>query len=276
MRQCIGLVVKRDPRARAKADDLRLRLSAGGVDTVMGDELAAAMDTGTLTCILVLGGDGTFLSAARLVGSRGIPLMGIKFGEVGFLAETVEDKLSPAVDALLKGNYFIEERMRLAVTVQRGDTTIASADVLNDVVLNKGALSRLAYCAVYINGNYLTTFKADGLIVGTPTGSTAYSLAAGGPVIHPAVPGIILTPICPFTLTNRPLIVPDASGIELQLEGDPTDIVLTFDGQEGMDIDSRDRIFVAKSPNPVRMIAFSEHSYYRVLKARLLWSGGRS
>ncbi|MFH1152454.1 MAG: NAD(+)/NADH kinase [Pseudomonadota bacterium] len=276
MKQCIGLVVKRDDRARKKAEELRRWFSDRNIDVVKDEALATAMTSCTLVCIIVLGGDGTFLSAARLVGNRGIPLMGIKFGEVGFLAETVEDKLYQAVESVMAGKYFIEERMRLAVTVQRKEETVASVDVLNDVVLNKGALSRLAYCAVYINGNYLTTFKADGLIVGTPTGSTAYSLAAGGPVIHPAVAGIILTPICPFTLTNRPLIVPDSSGIEIRLEGDPTDIVLTFDGQEGMDIDSRDRIIVAKSPNPIKMISFSDHNYYKVLKARLMWSGGRT
>jgi NAD+ kinase len=275
MKQCIGLVIKRDERARKKALELEAWLINQGVDVVLADDITSTELPCNLFCVIVLGGDGTFLSAARLVGSKNIPLMGIKFGEVGFLAETIEDDLYEAVKAVLDNRFTIEERMRLTVTVERDGNTIASVDVLNDVVLNKGALSRLAYCGVEINGNYLTTYKADGLIVATPTGSTAYSLAAGGPVIHPAVPGIILTPICPFTLTNRPLIIPDTSEVTIRLNGDPTDIALTFDGQEGMGIGGRDRIVVKKSDNAVKMISLSDLNYFKVLKARLMWSGGR-
>lgn len=276
MNLCIGLVVKRDEKARKKAAELRNWLLEKGADVLLTEQMDSSVFPDNLSCVIVLGGDGTFLSAARLVGDRDIPLMGIKFGEVGFLAETVEANLYQAVESLLENRYSIEDRMRLTVTVERENELLASVDVLNDMVLNKAALSRLAYCAVHINGDYLTTYKADGLIVGTPTGSTAYSLAAGGPVIHPAVPGIILTPICPFTLTNRPLIIPDISEVEIRLEGKPTDIVLTFDGQEGLNIDSRDRIFVRKSPNPVRMISFPNQNYFSILKTRLMWSGGRS
>ncbi len=275
MKQCIGLVVKKDKRAHKRACELKQWLIEQGADVVLTDDLNSNSLPCDLFCVIVLGGDGTFLSAARLVGSRDIPLMGIKFGEVGFLAETLEDHLFQAVQYVLDGKFSIEERMRLKVTVIREHKEMTSVEVLNDVVLNKGALSRLAHSAVYLNGSYLTTFKADGLIVGTPTGSTAYSLAAGGPVLHPAVPGIILTPICPFTLTNRPLIIPDSSQVEIRLEGDPDDIVLTFDGQEGMDVDSRDRIIVEKSSNPVKMISLSDQNYFNVLKARLMWSGGR-
>lgn len=279
--KCIGLVVKKDARARKKAVELEHWLKQKGVNVVFADAFSQdtkrdeALFKNEFFCIIVLGGDGTFLSAARLIGNRNIPLMGIKFGEVGFLAETLEDQLFSTVEAVLKGNFSVEMRMRLHVSVIREGQEIASMEVLNDLVLNRGALSRLAYCGVYINSEYLTTFKADGLIVATPTGSTAYSLAAGGPVIHPVVPGIILTPICPFTLTNRPLIIPDTAEVEIRLEGDPEDILLTFDGQEGMPIDSRDRIIVKKGKNPVRMISLSEGKYFKVLKARLMWSGGR-
>ncbi|MFO7885202.1 MAG: NAD(+)/NADH kinase [Desulfobacteraceae bacterium] len=275
MKQAIGIVVKNDEKAEKKAAELKQWLSRKGVKVIFADNFDSPLPASDFLCIIVLGGDGTFLSAARLSGNREIPLMGIKFGEVGFLAETTESHLYDAVSALLAGNFKVEERMCLNVSVIRRKEEIASKDVLNDVVINKSALSRLAYIAVYINSNYLTTYKADGLIVGTPTGSTAYSLAAGGPVIHPGVPGIVLTPICPFTLTNRPLIVSDTSEIEIRLEGDPTDIVLTFDGQEGLDIDSRDRIIVRKSATAVKMISFSEQNYFNVLKARLMWSGGR-
>ena len=275
MKKRIGLLVKRDKRAQDKACKLEEWLNLRGAEVVVVDDVASPETLAGLVCLIILGGDGTFLSAARLVGSSPVPLMGVKFGEVGFLAETLEDHLFDAVQAVLENRFKIERRMRLKVTVERDGETIACVDVLNDLVLTKGALSRLAYCGVEINGNYLTTYKADGLIVATPTGSTAYSLAAGGPVIHPAVPGIILTPICPFTLTNRPLIIPETSRVVLGLDGDPTDIVLTFDGQEGLDITGRDRITVQKSDNPVTMISLSDQNYFKVLKARLMWSGGR-
>ncbi len=273
--KCIGLFVKRDERAREKAAELEGWLTDRGLQVLFADDPGVSLSRNPPFCIVVLGGDGTFLSAARLVGNLNIPLMGIKFGEVGFLAETLESHLYKAMKQVLAGRFVIEERMRLHVSVIREGQKIASVGVLNDVVLNKGALSRLARCAVYIDSSYLTTFKADGLILATPTGSTAYSLAAGGPVIHPVVPGIILTPICPFTLTNRPLIVPDTAQVEMHLEDDPSDIVLTFDGQEGMAIDSRDRIVVKKGTHPVRMISLSRDNYFNVLKARLMWSGGR-
>ncbi|MBF0259833.1 MAG: NAD(+)/NADH kinase [Desulfamplus sp.] len=274
-KKCIGLLVKKDDQAKEKAIELQSWLLKRDVDVIYADGFARILPREDIFCMVVLGGDGTFLSAARLIGNRDIPLMGVKFGEVGFLAETLEGKLYETMHALLEGRFYIEERMRLEVSVVREDGQRSRASVLNDLVLNRGALSRLAYSAVYLNGSYLTTFKADGLIVATPTGSTAYSLAAGGPVIHPAVPGIILTPICPFTLTNRPLIIPDETEIEIQLEGDATDIFLTFDGQEGMPIGSKDRIVVTKGKCPVKMISFSKDNYYDVLKARLLWSGGR-
>ncbi len=177
---------------------------------------------------------------------------------------------------MFQGAYLIHERARLNIRLVRENKVLADVDVLNDMVINKSALSRLASCAVYLDDVYLTTFRADGLIVATPTGSTAYSLAAGGPVVHPAVPSIILTPICPFTLTNRPLLIPDTTAVEIRLEDSPEDIVLTLDGQEGFDMDPKDRIFVSKSPHAVQLISFEPDSYYRVLKTRLHWSGGRS
>ncbi|MCP4630219.1 MAG: NAD(+)/NADH kinase, partial [bacterium] len=164
-------------------------------------------------------------------------------------------------------------RMRLQIEVLRDDRQIACETLLNDMVINKGALARLAHIKTYINDQNLTTYKGDGLIVSTPTGSTAYSLAAGGPIIHPAVPGIIMTPICPFTLTNRPLIVPDSAVIKIKLEKKSTDILLTFDGQEGLEIDGRDTIIIKKGPHPVNMITLPQQNYFDVLKAKLRWSG---
>ena len=271
----IGIVVKNDIQAEKKARELEKWL--GNQCVIIDARQSKDSDIpDDLLCIVVLGGDGTFLSVARFIGNRDIPLMGVKFGEVGFLAETTEDKLSYAVTSVLEGKYAIQKRARLDIKVMRNNKQIIDVDVLNDAVINKSALSRLASCAVYLDSTYLTTYRADGLIVGTPTGSTAYSLAAGGPVVHPAVPSIILTPICPFTLTNRPLIIPDSTKIEIRLEGSPEDIVLTLDGQEGFEMDPGDKIFIKKSRNYIKMISFDDQSYFKVLKTRLKWSGGRS
>ncbi len=275
MEQRIGLVVKNDARAEKKAGELVKKLGnrAVVIDTHQSKQADIPPD---LLCIIVLGGDGTFLSAARLIQHRDLPLMGVKFGEVGFLAETTEESLEQALDRLLKGDYLIQTRKRLDVKVIRNGKQIIDVDVLNDAVINKAALSRLTSCAVFLNSNYLTNYRADGLIVATPTGSTAYSLAAGGPVVEPHVPSIILTPICPFTLTNRPLIIPDDIRIEIRLEGSPEEMILTLDGQEGFEMDPRDVIYIRKSRNDIKMISFANQSYFNVLKTRLKWSGGRS
>ena len=271
----IGIVVKNDHKVEKKAREIESRL--GSQCVIIDIQNSKSQDiSDDLMCIIVLGGDGTFLSAARFIENREIPLMGVKFGEVGFLAETTEENLYKALDLLLKGKFFIQKRARLDIKVMRSRQQIMDVDVLNDAVINKSALSRLASCAVYLDSTYLTTYRADGLILATPTGSTAYSLAAGGPVVDPAVLSIILTPICPFTLTNRPLIIPDTTEVKILLEGSPEDMILTLDGQEGFEIDPGDQIFIKKSKNDIHMISFSDQSYYKILKTRLKWSGGRS
>ena len=223
----VGLFVKKDKKAARRADEfeswlkkkkievVRKESSPPGIHSPSNNRISAP---GDLTCLFVLGGDGTFLSAVRWIGDHQIPVLGIKFGEIGFLAETAAKNLIEAAEIILKNDFTINSRMRLDVQVVRDGKARVSDTVLNDIVLNRAALARLANVETYINDHYLTTFKADGLIVATPTGSTAYSLGAGGPVIHPDVPGIIITPICPFTLTNRPLIVPDSIKIELKLD----------------------------------------------------------
>ena len=275
-KQRIGLVIKDEDHAQEKARELIRHIGDRClvIDTQAPTPPPIPED---LICIVVLGGDGTFLSVARYIGDSDIPLMGVKFGEVGFLAETTEDLLCKVVETVFNGDYLIRERSRLNIRVIRDSQCIVDEDVLNDAVINKAALSRLASCAVYLDDTYLTTYRADGLIVATPTGSTAYSLAAGGPVVHPEVPSTILTPICPFTLTNRPLLIPDYIQIGISLKGSPEDMILTLDGQEGFDMDTaRDRIYIQKSRHSVKMISFEPHSYFRVLKTRLHWSGGRS
>jgi NAD+ kinase len=279
----VGLVVKADPEAEAKADELERWLGKRSVRAVRisspkPERIAAGRPSTpapqNLDCVLVLGGDGTFLSAARWIGDRSIPLLGIKFGQVGYLAAVPAESLFQAAEAVLDNALAVETRMRLFVELFRDGAAVVQEAVLNDVVVNKGALARLAHIETEIDDRYLTTYSADGLIIATPTGSTAYSLAAGGPVIHPAVPGIILTPICPFTLTNRPLIIPDRSEITLRFDEKSTDMMLTMDGQEGLEVSSRDVIRVRQHPHPLKMLTLPGQRYYDVLKAKLRWSGG--
>jgi NAD+ kinase len=282
--QKIGLFVKKDIKAGKKADEFETWLTNKNIEVIRKESSPPGIHSTTqnrmfaprdLFCVFVLGGDGTFLSAVRWIGDLNIPVLGVKFGEIGFLAETAAKNLISAAENILNNDYTINRRMRLDVQVMRQDKKIISETVLNDIVINRGALARLASIRTYINDHYLTTFKADGLIIATPTGSTAYSLAAGGPVIHPEVPSIIISPICPFTLTNRPLIVPDSIEIKLKLEKGASDLMLTFDGQEGLDITDKDTIIVRKGPHPLSMIALPGRRYFNVLKAKLRWSGGR-
>jgi NAD+ kinase len=280
----VGLYVKKDTKACSKADEFEAWLLARNISVVRKLSPAPGVRTSAvnknsipadLLCLFVLGGDGTFLSAVRWIGDRNIPVIGIKFGEIGFLAETTEENLFAAAEKILNKEYTLTQRMRLDVQVLKDNQIRVSETVLNDIVINKGALARLANIETTIDAHYLTTFRADGLIIATPTGSTAYSLAAGGPVIHPEVPGIIITPICPFTLTNRPLIVPDSIQIKLRLEKGASDIMLTFDGQEGLNITDMDTILVQRARRPLNMITLPGQQYFDVLKAKLRWSGGR-
>lgn len=281
----IAVVVKPDAKAKCQADALEKWLDNKGWEVVRRESVPPGRqpeDEGQrqapsdLHCVFVLGGDGTFLSAVRWIGEQDIPILGVKFGEVGFLAEITEDGLFATAEAVLEGRLKTRSRMRLRVEVIREGEPIADQTLLNEVVINKGALARLAHIDTFIDDKYLTTYRADGLIVATPTGSTAYALAAGGPIIHPQVAGIILAPICPFTLTNRPLIVPDTVNISLKLGKKAADIWVTIDGQAGLRINSRDTIRIRKSPHPISLITIPDQDYFDVLKAKLRWSGGRT
>jgi NAD+ kinase len=226
-----------------------------------------------LSCIVVLGGDGTFLSAVRWVQDTHIPILGVNLGAFGFLTEASADQLFPIMEKVVKEEFAVEERILLLAKVVRDGKQVACQTLLNDLVINKEALARIAHIQTYIDDDYLTTFKADGLIVSTPTGSTAYSLSAGGPIVYPSLETIILTPICPFTLINRPLIVPDTVTITIKLEEQDTDTFLTFDGQVGLHVTHKDAIIVHKAPHTINMIKTPGQSYFDVLKAKLRWSG---
>jgi NAD+ kinase len=278
-------MLRPDARVQKKAEELVRWFEHRKVETFVQNSSPPTVDLlndppvqnipEKIQIVFVLGGDGTFLNAVRWIGKRDIPIVGIKFGRIGFLSETTEAYLIPLAKAVYENNYIVEKRMRLKATLLSNGAIKTTQYVLNDVVINKGALARLASIKTYIDGHDLTTYKADGLIVSTPTGSTAYSLAAGGPVVHPELSAIMMTPICPFTLTNRPLIVPDTANITLQMVQNSTDVLVTFDGQTGLPITDQDRLHIEKANYPVSMIKMPDNNYFDVLKTKLRWSGGR-
>jgi len=281
----IGLMIKNDAHAIKKSKELTAWFKSNGVETFCQTSNSSVENIlqkkkvfnapDNLSCVFVLGGDGTFLNAVRWIADKNFPILGVKFGNIGFLADTAEENLFSVAENVLNGKYYIEHRSRLKASILRDNEIITTQIVLNDIVINKGALARLANILTYVNDNYLTTYRADGLIVATPTGSTAYSLAAGGPIVYPDVECVILTPICPFTLTNRPLIIPDSSTIKIKLTKDSTDIMVTFDGQLGLEITSRDSLIIKKYKYPLSIIKIPNQNYFDVLKKKLQWSGGR-
>jgi len=221
--------------------------------------------------IIVLGGDGTLISVARLIGGRGTPILGVNLGSLGFLTEVTLDEVYPLLEKILLGEMRIDERWTLEVSVQRGDRELTKYTVLNDVVINKGALARMILMETVIDGKYLNTYRADGLIISTPTGSTAYSLSAGGPIIHPKVGAIIISPICPHTITNRPIVVRDDVMVEVTLRSENEDVLVTLDGQEGYPLQYLDKVVVKKSTNFIRLITSPDKDYYEVLRQKLRW-----
>lgn len=225
----------------------------------------------TVDLVVVLGGDGTLLGAARKVGRYGLPILGINLGGLGFLTEIPVEMLYQDMERIISGEVAIEPRLMLQATVLRDGEQMCRFTVLNDVVINKGALARIIDLRVSIDGHFLTTFRADGLIVSTPTGSTGYNLSAGGPVLYPDLEALILTPICAFTLTHRPIIVPDTSVVEVQIGKSNEEVVLTLDGQVGFELMENDRVIISKSENKLKLIKSPDQDYYDILRTKLKW-----
>jgi NAD+ kinase len=251
-----------------------------GLEFFLDMETASRLDTkgyprseipALVDLIVVLGGDGTMLNVARLVCDKGIPILGVNLGGLGFITEVQGEELYEAMEKTLKGESSIEERLMLTALIHRHGERIAEYTVLNDVVINKGALARIVDLETYINKTYVTTFKADGLIVSTPTGSTAYSLSAGGPVLYPTLDSIILTPICPHTLTNRPTVLPDDVLIEVVLKSMSEDVFLTLDGQVGFSLRKDDVVEIKRSPFKTKLLIPFERDYFQVLRTKLKW-----
>ena len=224
--------------------------------------------------ILVLGGDGTLLGMADRIGEAGsgIPILGVNFGSLGFLTEVTLPEIYPALDAALGGRAHVEERLMLRSTTRRGGAVFAAHIVLNDVVITKGARSRMIDLSVWVGDEFVTRVKADGLIIATPTGSTAYNLAAGGPIVHPSVEAIVVTPIAPHTLTNRPIVIPAQSPVRVQpLMDDDDEVFVTFDGQAELQLRSHDEVGVYRGDRPLRLIRPSTRSYFQILRQKLKW-----
>lgn len=238
-----------------------------GCDGVAADEIISRADM-----VVVLGGDGTLISTARIIGERDIPILGVNLGSLGFLTEIALDELYPALEKCLTGDFRVSERLMLRAVVERDGRETASHLVLNDVVINKGALARIVDLKTKVNSVDLATFKADGLIISTPTGSTGYSLSAGGPIINPSMNCIVITPICPHTLTNRPIVIDDGSIVDITVSSlDDEDIYLTLDGQVGLELRSGDRINVSRANHTAKLVMSEERDYYAVLRTKLKW-----
>lgn len=227
--------------------------------------------------VIVLGGDGTLLGAARKVGRYGVPILGVNLGGLGFLTEIQLKKLYPVVELMLENRLDVESRLMLEARVEREGEEVCIFHVLNDVVISKGTPARIIELEVHINDEFLTNFRADGLIISTPTGSTAYNLSAGGPILYPTLGNLVLTPICAFTLNHRPIILSDTHRIGIRLAKDLDDEVsLTCDGQVGFDLLFGDRVVIQKSPVRIRLIKSPDQTYFEILRTKLRWGGSHS
>lgn len=236
------------------------------VDTVPDEEFARSADL-----ILVLGGDGTMIATSRTIGDVEVPVIGVNYGGLGYLAEFRIEEMFSALESILAGNYELESRLMLEVELRRGDDLITHNRVLNDAVVNKSALARIIEIETYLNDQFVNSFRADGLIVSTPTGSTAYNLSAGGPIIYPSMNAVVITPICPFTLSNRPIVVPDDSVIEVRLMTKNEEVALTLDGQVGFPLQVGDRLSIRKSKTTFNLVQPANRNYFDVLRDKLKW-----
>ncbi|MBI4562523.1 MAG: NAD(+)/NADH kinase [Candidatus Rokubacteria bacterium] len=279
----IGIVAKSDrPEARKVVPDLARWLSARGKEVALEKDTAALLPTPTsgvprsdlpsqVDLLVVLGGDGTLLSVARLVGDLGVPILGVNLGGLGFLTATTLEELFPALEALFGGRMRVEERMMLAALVLREGERSPEYVALNDVVITKSAMSRIINLAVEVEGQAATDYRADGLIISTPTGSTAYGLSAGGPIVYPTMQAVVLTPICSHTLTNRPIVLPADLRIQVTLLTENQDVMLTLDGQVGYALKARDTVEIRQAAPRIRLVRFPQKHFFSVLRTKLKW-----
>jgi len=257
-------------------------LKSRGVSATFDEETAAALSNGTKgnprelvadssQLLLVLGGDGTMLAAARLAAPRSIPILPINMGSLGFLTSFTLDELYPALEQTLSGTFSISQRVMLQSELERGGAVIEKQCALNDAVIHKGALARMIQLELRIDSDFVCRYRADGLIVSSPTGSTAYSLSAGGPIVHPTVASFIVTPICPHMLSDRPVVVCDSCCIETKLTGDAESVYLTLDGQRGIPMQPADILRVRRAETLLKLIQPPQKTYFEILRSKLKW-----
>ncbi len=279
----VGIISKRGrPEPLEILKDFVPWLKNRGYETILDSETAQSLGMegyprpeipALVDVVIVLGGDGTMLGVARLVDTRGTPILGINLGGLGFITEVNRGDVYEVVAKVLAGECPVEERMMLEARVHRYGEEIEGFRALNDVVINKGALARIVEIETSVDGSYVTSFRADGLIISTPTGSTAYSLSAGGPILHPTLRCIAVTPICPHTLTNRPVVLPDAVTINLVLKSESEAVFLTVDGQVGFPLMKNDTIVVKKSEYTTKLLIPCSRDYFQTIRAKLKWGG---
>lgn len=276
----IGIITKRgEPEAVRAVKDFLTCMRGKKLKFFIENEAAKVLKTkgyprqeipSKSDLIIVFGGDGTLLSVARLAGKLGVPLLGVNLGGLGFITEISRNEVRKEISKVLSGNYIFEERIMLLADVYRKGRKIVQHNALNDVVLNKSALSRMFELDISINTQYVSTFRADGLIVSTPTGSTAHSLSAGGPILYPTLESFLITPICPHTLTSRPIVLPDTFILEVAIKsGD--DVYLTLDGQVGFPLKINDQIKIRKADYKAKFVVLHDRDYFQILRTKLKW-----
>ncbi|PLX97873.1 MAG: NAD(+) kinase [Desulfuromonas sp.] len=280
----VGIYAKKNhPDAEQIALDICARFKRENIEVLLEDSLAEQIGQingyaeedipARVDMIIVLGGDGTLISVARLVVGRNIPIVGVNLGRLGFLTEITRDELPLMLDKLISGDYLVSDRMMLDAFIRRDDQVIGKYTVLNDIVINKGALARIIDLNTYVDGRHLSSYKADGLIVSTPTGSTGYNLAAGGPIIYPEINSLLISPICPHTLTNRPIVVWSRSVIEIEVKFQDDVVFFTADGQVGRKLLPGDMVEIRRSESRTLLVSSPSKDYFEILRTKLSWGG---
>ena len=265
-----GWLEARDVHPVFETETAQLAGLPPGRPTASRDDLPKECDL-----LVVLGGDGTFIGMADRIARAGtdVPILGVNFGSLGFLTEITLPELYDALEATLEGRAIIEPRTMLMARTSRANAPFADHVVLNDIVMTKGALSRIVEISVTVGDAPVMRVRADGLIIASPTGSTAYNLAAGGPIVHPAVDAMVLTPIAPHTLTNRPVVIPASSEVHARPIMEGNEVFVTFDGQAGFPLQAGDLVSVRRAPRPLRMVRSAQRTYFDVLREKLKWGG---
>jgi NAD+ kinase len=284
----IGIVAKQNhPEALTVVRNLAEKLISKGIRVYVEKEIESSLHSSQLKprlnfvepeelaaqteLVICLGGDGTLLRVARLVDDDEVPILGVNLGGLGFLTEITLEELDRVLEEVLRGDYRKDQREVLKASVIRRGEKMTEFMVLNDAVINKGAFARIIDIEVIIDRQYLTTFKADGLIISTPTGSTAYNLSAGGPIVYPSLQCIIITPICSHTLTNRPIVIPNDVEIQALLKTKQQEVFLTLDGQQGFPLEFEDIVTLRKARSPIFLVKSPHRNYFEVLKEKLNW-----